>query len=162
MIFYITNLIKFLLIFVFFFYGSTDLSIILIFGLASLCLLGNLFSLMYCMTLIMFLAQYFTCCRIIYFPLFVLPFLLFTVWVIANIWWSASWSQSFWITRGIWFVTVICWVKSIKSMAADNVLWFWPVVIFYKTTFDSFEWFRKTTSSVFILRVVDFQLKFLW
>ena len=26
-------------------------------------------------------------------------------------------------------------------MAADNVLWFWLVAIFYKITFDSFEWF---------------------
>ena len=45
-LFYVTNLIKFLLTSVFFFYGSTNMSIILLFGLVSLCLLHNMFFLM--------------------------------------------------------------------------------------------------------------------
>ena len=129
MVFYVTNFIKFLLTGVFFFYGSTDLSIILIFRLVSLCLL---FSLMHCMIFSMPLRQYLTCCRIFYFPLFVFSFLLFPVWVIIIIWWSASSSQSFCVTRVIWFITGIRWVKNIISIAADNVLWFRLVAFFYK------------------------------
>ena len=119
---------------VFFFYRSTDLSINLFFGLVSLGLLWNLFSLIYYLFFIMFHRQNFTCWWVVYCLLFALSFFLFTVWVITTTWWSASWRQSLSITKGIWLITAISMVKNIISTAADNFLWFWLAVVFYEST----------------------------